>query len=192
MLAFHFQRDTRLTRCTGFRPGCSGDARTPAERANNWAEEPARHVTRTLASGQIMQMPPCWENFVTTQSTAVTIACRYETWGTDSDQNCPIYFHSLPRATFKSTFTSTPAIKMSLMLFICGTGCWLPGINRHQPAISISIKRARSVRFLDTRHRLTNAYVKWICTKVSWYCWSLLNRFKLQTSVFHRHVKKWG
>lgn len=38
-----------------------------------------------------------------------------------------------PLATFKSTF----AIKMSLMLFISGTGCWLWGINR-QLAFSLT------------------------------------------------------
>lgn len=62
------------------------------------------------------------------------------------------YRRGAPPATFKSTF----AIKMSLMLFISGTGCWLWGINRHQLPISIFINRARLVELLDTQHRLTN------------------------------------
>lgn len=43
------------------------------------------------------------------------------------------------------------------MLFICGTGCWLWGINRHQLPISIFINCAHLVELLDMQHHLTIA-----------------------------------
>lgn len=144
-----------------------------AERENNWGEVQACRLscyTQTLKKGHSDLLRNYADNRLLRELSDNTKHGRDNSASLLGLGRCRrqhpgislTYCYSLPRATFKSTFTSTFAIKISLMLFIRGTGCWLWGINRHQLAISISINCACLVELLDMLHYLTNTFCTFV------------------------------